>query len=255
MSTDGVASHGDPFTDDALTMQFAQLAQNLALASSVGDVLQRVVTVAHHLVPNADLVSITLRSPDQTFHTPVETDAMATELDKIQYDTGEGPCVAAARNPGPAHVYCDDLAAEPSWPTFGPAAAERGIHAVLALALLPDARPPRYSGALNIYSRHPGLLTADAYGTALLLATHASLAIARTTAVARADLVSIRLHEAIDSRDVIGQAKGILMARQGIDADAAFEVLRHASQDLNIKLVDVARLLADRHAEMDIPPR
>ncbi|MFC0111477.1 ANTAR domain-containing protein [Kibdelosporangium aridum] len=58
--------------------------------------------------------------------------------------------------------------------------------------------------------------------------------------------------KAIDSRDVIGQAKGILMARRGITAEKAFDELRRASQNLNIKLTEVARLLATHHTELDI---
>jgi hypothetical protein len=116
---------------------------------------------------------------------------------------------------------------------------------------VPDAQP-RFSGALNIYSRRPGALAPDAHEPALLLATHASLALTSTAAVTRADLVTAQLHQAIESRDVIGQAKGILMARRGISADEAFAELRRASQNLNIKLADLARIVAARHAELDL---
>ncbi|WP_146073598.1 ANTAR domain-containing protein, partial [Amycolatopsis sp. CA-126428] len=61
--------------------------------------------------------------------------------------------------------------------------------------------------------------------------------------------------KAIDSRDVIGQAKGIIMARRGVSADAAFDILRRTSQDLNVKLADLARTLAGRHTEIDLPTR
>jgi hypothetical protein len=217
----------------------------------VTDVLEQVTMAAHRVVPGADLVSITLRSPDGSFHSPVQTDPLAIELDRLQYETGEGPCLTAALVPGPAQVRSDDLAVEPAWPHFGPAAAARGVRAVLSVALLPHARPPRYSGALNLYARRPATLSADAHEPALLLATHASLALAGTAAITRTELTEAHLQKAIDSRDVIGQAKGILMARRGITADEAFDQLRRASQNLNIKLADVARLLATRHTELD----
>lgn len=235
-----------------LASQLAHLTVALLNAPTVADVLAQVVTAAHRVVPGADLVSVTLRSTDGFFHTPAETSAEAVALDHIQYRTGQGPCVEAARNPGPAQIRSDDLAGEPTWPLFGPEAARRGVHSVLSVALVPDAQP-RFSGALNIYSRRPGALAPDAHEPALLVATHASLALASTAAVTRADLVTAQLHQAIESRDVIGQAKGILMQRRGITADEAFDVLRRASQDLNVKLADVARTLATRHTEVDLP--
>jgi GAF domain-containing protein len=110
---------------------------------------------------------------------------------------------------------------------------------------------PRLSGALNVYSREPGgLLRADR-DILLLLATHASLALARTHAVTRKQLDIDRLLRALDSRDAIGQAKGILMARRGITAKEAFDVLRRTSQELNIKLRDLARTLSSRYSELD----
>ncbi|MBN6038403.1 ANTAR domain-containing protein [Amycolatopsis sp. 195334CR] len=87
----------------------------------------------------------------------------------------------------------------------------------------------------------------------LLLATHATLAIAETDAVSRAELQRTRIRGALDRRDLIGQAKGIIMARRGLDADEAFALLRAASQDLNVKLFNLADTLTHRHTELDLP--
>lgn len=252
--SDGAAGgSGEPPDVGPLAEEFAQLTVNLLNAGSVADVLEHVVLAAHRVIPGADLVSVTLRSSDGVFHTPVETDVIATKLDQLQYETQEGPCLEAARPDGPAEAHSDDLATEPAWPRFGPAAAAQGVRAVLSVALLPDARPPRYGGALNIYSRCPGAIGVTAHESALLLATHASLALAGTAGLTRAELRSENLHKAIASRDVIGQAKGILMARRGVSAEEAFDQLRRASQELNMKLVDVAHLLASRHTEFELP--
>lgn len=245
-----IGSHGP----SPLAAAFSQLTRMLLDAATTADVLEQVVPAALRIVSGADLVSITLRSADGSFHTPVETDPVAGELDQVQYDTGEGPCVAAARSSGPGHVYCDDLAHAPAWPKFGAAAVERGFKAVLSTVLLPDVQLPLLSGALNIYARRPRAFDAAAADIALLLATHASLALSGTQAVELAALREEQLRHAIDSRDVIGQAKGILMNRRGIDADEAFDTLRRTSQDLNVKLVELARTLATRHRELDLPP-
>lgn len=238
-----------------LAKDFAQLTTMLLASDTVAGVLHRVLFAAAEMIPGADLVSVTLRSADGGFHTPAETDPMATELDGLQYAAGHGPCLDSARRSGPAYAGSDDLAVEPTWPAFGPAAAERGYLSVLSISLVPDAAPPRLSGALNIYSRRRAAFTDSARDRALLLATHASLALATTRAVERADLERTQLHQALDSRDVIGQAKGILMHRRGIDADEAFALLRRASQHLNVKLSELARTLATRHTELELDVR
>jgi len=237
-----------------LARQFADLTRTLLDAvPTTGAVLKQVVETARAVIPGADLVSVTLRAPDGTFHTPVSTDAVALELDQLQYDNNEGPCLEAAHPDGPAVGSSGTLAEDPQWPRFGPGAAALGYHSVLATALLPDAQPPRLSGALNIYSRAGGAFTVDAFDLALLLATHASLALAHTNAVQAAELEAAHLRRAVEGRDVIGQAKGILMHRRRISADEAFDVLRRTSQDLNIKLADLAHTIATRHTELDLP--
>ncbi|MGH3876982.1 MAG: GAF and ANTAR domain-containing protein [Actinophytocola sp.] len=236
---------------ESLAQEFVRLTRELLDSGSVAAVLDRVVFAARDIVPGADLVSVTLRSPDGEFHTPVETSQVASDLDQLQYRFGEGACVEAARPSGPAIAISDDLATDPRWPRFGPAAAAFGFRSLVSTALLPDAKSPQLSGALNVYSRAPhGLASADR-DILLLLATHASLALATTSAVSRGDLKAEQLHQALDSRDAIGQAKGVLMARRGITAEQAFALLRRTSQELNIKLRELARVVTERNAELD----
>ncbi|MEV4602039.1 GAF and ANTAR domain-containing protein [Amycolatopsis sp. NPDC049253] len=253
MSENGFPATGSDDRFGGLGGEFRDLTRSLLEVTTVGGVLKQLVTAAVRVIPVASVVSITLRSPDGMFYTPIETDPVAVELDQVQYRTGEGPCLDAARPDGPAHAESQDLAHEPEWPKFGPAAAERGMGSMLAIALLPDAREPQLSGALNVYAREAGALTATDRDLALLLATHGSLALATTHAVTAADLQRAHLRKAIDSRDVIGQAKGILMQRRGISADEAFDILRRTSQDLNVKLAVLAETLATRHTEIDLP--
>jgi hypothetical protein len=247
-----------PVADDPdhspLARQFAVLTRTLLDTDTVASALELVVRATHGIVPDADLVSITLRTTDGQLHTPLETDPVGSELDALQNTLGEGPCLDAAREDGVAYTHSDDLASGPEWPQFGPAAADRGYFSVLSTALVVDAQPPRLSGALNIYSRAPGRLGDEmTRDRALLLATHASLALARTEAIRLAELRETQLRRALDTRDVIGQAKGILMNRRGSTADEAFELLRRTSQDLNVKLAELAHTLATRHTELDLP--
>ncbi|TDV35298.1 GAF and ANTAR domain-containing protein [Actinophytocola oryzae] len=233
-----------------LARQFLTLTRELLDARTVEDVLTQVVRAVTVLIPAADMVSVTVRDPEGNFHTPVRTDPVADRLDELQYEFDEGPCHDSALPEGPASAHSADLRHTDQWPRWAPAADELGAGAVLSTALVPDAIPPDRSGALNIYSRRPhGLDTTDV-NQVLLLATHASLALARTEAVTRAELHEAQLRRAIDSRDVIGQAKGIIMARRGIAAEEAFDILRQSSQRLNVKLVEVAATLTARHTEL-----
>jgi GAF domain-containing protein len=233
-----------------LAQQFATLTYSLLDARTIEDVLSQVVDAATWVIPEADLVSVTVRAPDGRYHTPAYSDELAVRLDTAQYEAGEGPCLCAAVPDGPALAECPDLALDTRWPNYAPRAVALGVRSVLALTLpMPKGR---LAGALNLFCRTPhGLDTVDR-GMALLLATHASLALAATDAVTEAQLREVDLKRAIDSRDVIGQAKGIIMARKGVDAADAFDILRKASMDLNIKLVKLAESVATRHGELDL---
>jgi hypothetical protein len=242
---------GDDSGYSPLARQFAEFSRRLLTAGTVADALTHVARAAVEILPDADLVSVTLRSRDRHLHTPVETDRLGTELDALQDRYEEGPCFDAAHSPGPAYRHSGDLANDPAWPHFGPQAAELGFRSALSTALLSEDRSPQLTGALNIFSRKPDALNRpEDRDRALLLATHAALAVSTTEAVRLAQLRETQLRHAIDGRDIIGQAKGILMHRRGISADEAFDLLRRTSQDLNIKLAQLARTIADRHTEL-----
>jgi hypothetical protein len=232
-----------------LARQFALVARSLLDGNTVAEVLNRVVAAAKAVVPAANLVSITLRGDSGHFTTPVHTDELAEKLDQLQYTHDEGPCVEATRTPGEGVVEAADLSGDSPWPQWGPAAAALGVHSVFAVGLFPAGNPPRL-GALNFYSFRPYDLAALDHELAIVLASHAATALAATDAVTTAELETAQLRDALLTRDVIGQAKGILMQRRGINAEDAFEILRRTSQDLNMKLAQVADLLVTRRHEI-----
>ncbi|SDF75541.1 GAF domain-containing protein [Lentzea fradiae] len=237
-----------------LVPQFEALTRALLTTTTVAAALDQVVTTATQLVPAAAVVSVTLREQDGTFTTPASTDGVAEELDEVQYRTGRGPCVEAARADGPGYVTSTDLGYDHRWPEFAETAARAGLTGVLATEL--PAGNGVVTGALNVYTRGHDRITETDRHTALLLATHTSLVLAHLQAAEVAALRTTQMRRAIDSRDIIGQAKGILMSRQGVTADEAFGLLRQTSQDLNVKLVEVAARLVHRRADLtpDEPP-
>ncbi len=232
-----------------LAAQFAELAAQLFSAGTAADVLDRIIHGGAALVPEADFVSITLRKGVDGFETPVSTDDLASQLDVVQYEVQEGPCVEAALEGATGVSEDSDLGHSDHWPKFGPIAATLGVRSVLAFGVIPKAPSPRL-GALNFYSRTAAAFTATDRDMGLLLAAHAGAAIAAARSLETAELRAANLERALLSRDVIGQAKGMLMAQRGIDADEAFDVLRRASQQLNIKLAVIAEAIANRRVEL-----
>ncbi|MET9225787.1 ANTAR domain-containing protein [Lentzea sp. NPDC003310] len=234
---------------DDLIPRFEELTRTLLATTTVADALRQVVLATRHVVPAAEVVSVTLRDQEGRFVTPVETDAVATALDEVQYRTGRGPCVDAALPDGPGYVVGADLRGDRRWPEFSAACVAHGLVGVLATEIM-AAGDDTAGGALNIYTSEPASIDETDRHAALLLGTHASLALAHVKTAEVALLHTAQLRQAIATRDIIGQAKGILMNRQGIDADEAFALLRRTSQDLNVKLVEVATTLVTRHGEL-----
>jgi hypothetical protein len=253
---------GDAIPDDGPTIsplirEFALLSRQLTGPDNedtrVVGMLGRVAHAAVDMVDGAEVVSVTLRLGDGTFTTPAHTDSLATRVDEAQYEVGEGPCVTATATPGFGVAHHPDLqdasAVGDRWPRWAPKAVELGVRCVLSTGIYPADDPPRQA-TVNYYSSVPYALDHADRDTAMLLASFAGVVLHHSAARTAAELEVANLRKAIAARDVIGQAKGILMERRGYSADQAFETLRHASRTLNIKLRDVAATLASRRAEL-----
>lgn len=215
-----------------LAMDLGRLARAMESDTDETGVLQRVVQAALREVPGAQSAGITLVSK-QSASTPVSTDDdLVTKVDVWQHEVGQGPCLdAAAQHP---IVRSDDLQRESRWPQFVPRALELGVRSVLSFQLFVHAGT---AGALNLYARTSHAFGDDAEHIGTPLAAHAAVALAATRNEAE-------LRIALDSRDRIGQAKGILMERYKITPEEAFDLLIEASQSANRKLRDVADELA-----------
>lgn len=194
----GIDVRGDA-RPSLLGRRFALLAVRLVEASSAAEVLSEVAGAAQRLFAGADAVSVTVRVGDGTFHSPVSLGPAAHELDRIQYDAGEGPCIDAARMPGFGLAASSDLTTTQAWPDFTAAAAARGFLAVVSAALAPDPRVTAV-GALNIYARRGHAFGATDHDVALLLATHGALALAHAQALSFAELQHGRLYRATHPR-------------------------------------------------------
>jgi len=220
-----------------LARTLADAARQLARTGNVQETLEHVVDLSLQIVPDADFAGITLVS-DSRITTPAASDRRVAELDALQARLWEGPCMDAIREP--ESVYSEDLAADERWPQFAGQAVQRGMRSLLACRLSLNDDP---LGALNLYSREPSAFDASDREVAELFAAHAAVALGAAETHADDLTKNLNLQEAIETRDIIGQAKGVLMERQHIEADRAFDILRAASQRSNVKVRDVAALI------------
>lgn len=220
-----------------LERNFAQVAISLFAPGTVDGTLQKIVDLAELAVDGCEAAGILL-SDAGTMTTAAASSPLVIDIDQMQIDANEGPCPDAMIQG--TTVYAHDLIEDSRWPTFAAAATAAGIRTVLAYPLSVE-RP----SALNLYARLPAAFGATARAQGLLFATLARLALDSARERASDANKAQNLTEALRTRELIGQAQGILIERDRITADQAFEVLRRASQNMNVKLREVAETLVE----------
>jgi len=222
----------------ASAVAFTEVARSLFLAGSVEDILARAVDLSVVTIEACEFTGAFLVE-DGKVTSRACTDPIVAEVAAIQLRTGEGPCLdAIARK---LTFYADELGTDPRWPKFGPEAAALGMRSLLALPMATDGT----LGALSLYARYPKAFGVIDRARGLLLASMAGFACSAARSHEDEARREENLHAALVTRELIGQAQGILIERERISADQAFHVLRQASQHLNVKLREVARDLVD----------
>jgi GAF domain-containing protein len=228
---------------DRLSIDIAvkELAAVVLADFSMTTVLERAAGLVKRTIPGADEVSITMQQTRPA--TVAATGPLALDADQAQYDAGYGPCLDALRL-GQTVVVADQTT-DPRWPSYAPQAVAAGILSSLAVPLPVD---DKHVGVFNIYSKSVGAFDDENITTAEDLANYAALVLNNATLYFNANALAEQMAEAMRTRAVIEQAKGILMAGRRCDADAAFETLVKLSQDSGRKLNVVAQALVDRAA-------
>jgi len=221
----------------ARTLQHEHASEHATLEAVTAAAVEAVPGAEHaavEAVPGAEHAAISLVVRGRTVQSHAATDPLAERIDARQTELGQGPCLDAVWQQESVHI--PDMGAESRWPRFTAAAAEAGIGAMLCFPLfVTEAR----LGALNLYASQAGAFDEEARITGLIFATHAAVAI---TGARQEETLST----ALAHRDIIGQAKGIVMERFHLDAPRAFALLARLSQTENIKLRDIAtQIVAD----------
>lgn len=226
---------------DEVTNSLSDLSKVLGREEDVGRALQRSVEQVTRAIPGADMASASvLRDGEMVAETVASSSERVWAIDADQYAADEGPCLDAARTGRIVRVSVEQ--ARERWPEFSRSARAAGVESYLSAPLSIDEK---FAGSLNLYSEQ-----AHGFGDldeALLRVYTAAVAsaIANGRRYAEARTLAEQLGRALDSRAVIDQARGILMATRGITAQQAFDEMVRESQNTNVKLREIAARLVE----------
>ncbi|GLZ50296.1 hypothetical protein Acsp06_64810 [Actinomycetospora sp. NBRC 106375] len=227
-----------PGQAEQLVVALRRAARTLVERRSIRDLqqtLSEIVAAAVETVPGATAGGISV-SEDGIVGSRTPTSHEIAELDRLQGALHEGPCVTAIESPeDDGVVVAEDLGGPDAerWPRFAPAAVAAGYRSMLSVQL--STSGPLHA-ALNLYAPEPAVFDREARVIGGLFGVQASMLL-------HGSEQAVHLGRAVDSRDVIGQAKGVLMERFSVDETEAFQMLVESSQSTNLKLVEVARWL------------
>lgn len=211
----------------------AEAARAMADEPGTQLTLDRAVLMATDIIENCDLAGISLVHRSG-IDTPAASHKTLRQIDELQYELNEGPCLDALKQNDVLAVT--NLAEDPRWPNWGPRiAAELDIHSSMSFRLFTTGEN---LGVLNLYATKIDAFSHEDLLDGLALAAHAAVALAGT-------IEEDQLHRALDTRRMIGEATGILRERFGLTTDQAWGVLRRISSQHNIKLHRVAQQLVD----------
>ncbi|CAM3142483.1 GAF domain-containing protein [Williamsia muralis] len=223
-----------------LAAALASLAQGVTTSRNVDDALSAVTTAATDLLDGADCADILVISRrKKQFRSHAATSSLPRKMDDLQEQFGQGPCIEAAT--GATMVRVDDFSTETRWPQFCQAAAEMGVTSMLSFKLY---TAPGVIGALNIFGKAVSAFSDRDEEIGLMLATNGAVALQLVTN-------RTQFESALASRDLIGQAKGMIMERFGIDAVQAFALLTKLSQDSNTPVAHISAQLVEQGPVID----
>ena len=221
-------------TPTELAAVTAALAQSLDLRRPTVDAtVLAIAESAVGAIPGAEHCGVLLLHADGSPERRAATSEVPLAIGTLLDETGEGPCLVAANTQIAVHI--EDTAIETRWSGYISVARSLGVGSVLCLPLTVNGN---HFGSMSLYAEHPHVFGAEADVLGAMFAAHAAAAMSRANQ-------ERQFRDALDTRDVIGQAKGILMERHRVTADRAFAVLVELSQQTNTKLRVVAEHLVD----------
>jgi GAF domain-containing protein len=204
---------------------------------TIETIVELVIRSAVATIPETTGASVTLVDV-RGARTVAASDVLVEQTDAAQYELGAGPCLTAWRDQ--VTVRIDDIATETRWPQWCASATQLGVRSMVSVPLITGGAS---TGAIKVYSTVPGAYDERDEQLLTLFAQQAAILLVNTQTLADARKLSTDLSHALGNRDVIGQAKGALIAQGAANDEAAFAMLVMASQRTQTKLHDVARQL------------
>jgi transcriptional regulator with GAF, ATPase, and Fis domain len=218
--------------DEPVPSTIAELASALAKGAGIEEVLTKLTLASLALVPSADYAKISTIDNCGLFSVAA-TSKLTTSLDSAQQAARQGPCLEAISVR--KIIRCDDLATDARWPRFARHATTVGVHSVLSC---PIDIPGDTGATLSLFGVRAEAFGAQSETVGAMLANHAAIVLVH-------DKHKRQFRAALATRDIIGQAKGIVMARFGVDATRAFGMLAAISRDTNTPVRELAARLAN----------
>ncbi len=234
-----VTTSGQEAQDDDLRASITALGTLATGRLDLEDLLASVASLAVSAIPGADGAGCTL-SEDNRSDTVVTMTPFVREVDDIQYDLGQGPCISAAAEA--KTMRSGSLGGDARWPKFGSKVARLGVHSAVSLPLI---TPTGVVGCLNVYAHAKHAFDDRAAELGAQFAIPAAIAVQTAQVLAQARRVAIQLQTALDTRGVIDRAIGIMMSRNGGTEEQAMTRLRLLSQHEHHKLATVAQGIVD----------
>ena len=222
---------------EELSALLSQLGAVLLSAETVESTIRLVTRLARETIAGTLGAGVSLVDAHRGRST-ADSDALVEEADQLQYDLDTGPCLTAWRDQ--VIVRIDDVQTETRWPQWTAAVAALGIRSVLSVPLTTAAGSV---GAIKVYSQQAGTYDDRSEHLLTLFAQQAAVLLSNTLTLASAQHASTQITSALVNRDIIGQAKGVLIAQGAADEQTAFAMLVSASQRSNLKLHEVSRQL------------
>ena len=220
---------------EELTAVLAQMGAVVLSAETIDSTIELVTTLAAETIPATTGAGVTLVDAHGK-RSMAASDPLVERADALQYQFDSGPCLTAWRDQ--VTVRVDEIDGVTRWPQWTAAVAELDLRAMLSVPLVTSGAA---IGAIKVYSGQPAAYNARAERLLELFARQAAILLSNTQALADARRLSAQLIEALNNRDVIAQAQGVLIAQGAANDQAAFAVLATASQRSNTKLTEVAR--------------
>lgn len=214
---------------ELLRTAMAQLSDNIAEPGDIDSLLRTVTTTVIELLDQVHAADVLLVDGNE-FRSVAATSPLPLRLDAVQQRLRQGPCWDAATTTSNPVTVCNDLRTDTRWPEFSTAAVAENVHSMLSFRLYTHNHRV---GALNLFALETDAFDYDAETIGAMLATNAAAALISHDR-------GLQFQSALHSRDIVGQAKGMIMERFAVDATRAFELLTKLSQDTNISLARVA---------------